>query len=159
IRNKNHITKKVIIGTSIPIIFYLFIFLISIGIFSNAVTENLMFPTVELAKRIDIPGAIFERIDAFIFTIWIMSIFNTAAITFDMSVLLLGSIFKTANKRIITFILSPIVFYISMFPQQIDQVKQFAVVTSQIYIYFTCLIIVGLFLIAKIRGGAHRDKV
>lgn len=153
IRKKKRLTKKVIIGTSIPIIFYLFIFLFSIGIFGNTVTENLMFPTVELAKRIDIHGAIFERIDAFIFTIWIMAIFTTTAIMLDISVLLLSSMFKKAKKRMITFILSPIVFYISMFPQQIDEVQKLASITSQIYVYFTFLVIIGLIIVAKIRGG------
>lgn len=157
VRNPTNMTKNVVTGMSICILFYLFIFLSSIGVFGNLVTSNLMFPTIELAKRVDLPGGIFERIDAFIFTIWIMAIFNTVAMILDISILLLSSIFKKANKKMITFIIAPIVFYIGMFPQQTDQVRQASKVLSLISVFFSILIITSLFLIVKIRG-VKREK-
>ena len=137
---------------SVSIVFYLMVFLVSIGVFGNAVTENLAFPTIELAKRVDIPGAIFERIDTIVFTIWIMAIFNTAAVTLDIAVLLLTSIFHRANKKMITFILSPIVYYIALFPQQFTQVQNAANFLSLFHIIFIVIVIFGLFAIAKLRG-------
>src|SRR5699024_10963731 len=83
LKKHQHLSKRVIIGMSIPIVLYIAIFLTSIGVFGHAVTANLKYPMIELAKRIDVPGGIFERVDAFIFTIWMMAIFNTVAITFD----------------------------------------------------------------------------
>jgi len=158
IKKPKHLTKKVVIGMSIPIVFYVMIFLVTIGIYGNLVTGNLEHPTIALAKRIDIPGGIFERVDAVVFTIWIMAIFNTAAILLDISILLLSSIFKKMKKRMLTFILSPIIYYIAMFPQQVDQVKKILNFISQFNIYFICALIVGLFVIAKIRGVKSNDK-
>ena len=157
VRNPKNMTKNVVTGMSICILFYLFIFLSSIGVFGNLVTSNIMFPTIELAKRVDLPGGIFERIDAFIFTIWIMAIFNTVAMILDISILLLSSIFKKANKKMITFIIAPIVFYIGMFPQQTDQVRQASTALGLFTVLFSILIITSLFLIAKIRG-VKREK-
>lgn len=154
-----NMTKKVITGMSVPTILYIFIFLMSIGIFGNAVTENLLFPTIEVAKRVEIPGGIFERIDAFVFTIWVMAFFNTLAITLDVTVLLLCSIFQKVKKRMMTFILSPIVFYISMFPQEINLVIKASSVLAQFQMYYTFFIIIILYLIARIRGVTHRDKL
>lgn len=156
VRNPKKITKGVVAGMSVTIIFYLFIFLASIGVYGNLATSNLQFPTIELAKRVDIPGGIFERIDAFIFSIWIMAIFNTVTIMLDITLLLFCSIFKKANKKIIAFILAPIVFYISMFPQQTDEVDQWASVLSIVSVSFICFVIVSLFLVAKIK---EVDKV
>ncbi len=152
INKPTQITKKVIVGMSISIIFYLMIFLVSIGIFGNAVTGNLQFPTIELAKRVDIPGAILERIDAIVFTIWIMAIFNTAAVTYDIAVLLLNSIFTKTKKRIIVFTLSPLIFFLALFPQELDQVNKAGDVLSVFYIIFTCGIILCLLALAKVRG-------
>lgn len=158
IKQPKNLSKKVAIGIAIPIVFYIFVFLLSIGIFGNMVTQNLNLPMIELAKRIDIPGGILERVDALIFTIWIMAIFNTVAIALDISVFLLSSIFTQINKRLLTFILSPIIFYISMFPQQVDQVKKISSISSQIIAYFTIFLTVGLFLIAKIRGVNRKSE-
>src|SRR5699024_6951497 len=144
--------KYLIIEMSIPIVLYISIYLTSIGVFGHAVTANLKYPMIELAKRIDVPGGIFERVDAFIFTIWMMAIFNTVAITFDVAVYLLSSIFKRIEKKLLTFILSPIVFYISMFPQQIHQMETFGRMINHFTGYFTIVVIIGLLLIAKIRG-------
>src|SRR5690625_2680193 len=152
LKKHQHLSKRVIIGMSIPIVLYIAIFLTSIGVFGHAVTANLKYPMIELAKRIDVPGGIFERVDAFIFTIWMMAIFNTVAITFDVAVYLLSSIFKRIEKKLLTFILSPIVFYISMFPQQIHQMETFGRMINHFTGYFTIVVIIGLLLIAKIRG-------
>lgn len=67
---------------SVVIIFilYLGITIISFGIFSVATTEVLTFPTVELVKEIEIPGGVFERVEALMITIWMMSIFNTMSV-------------------------------------------------------------------------------
>lgn len=158
IRKPKNLPKTVITGMGVSILFYLFIFLASIGVFGNLVTSNLEFPTIELAKRVDIPGGIFERIDAFIFTIWIMAIFNTVAMLLDIALLLLCSLFKNANKRIIAFILSPIIFYVAMFPRQIEQVQQAATILGKFSTSFFCFVIVTLFIMAKIRGVKQCGK-
>lgn len=158
ISRPTNLTKKVIFGVMIPTVFYILVFIVSIGVFGNAVTKNLNFPMIELAKRINIPGGIFERVDALVFTIWIMAIFNTVALALDVSVILLTSIFSRINKRILTFILSPFIYYLSMFPQQEDQIKQISSISSQFIAYFTIALTVGLFLIAKFRGVKRATK-
>jgi len=158
VKQPTNLVKKAVIGITIPIIFYIAVFLLSIGVFGNMVTENLNFPMIELAKRIDIPGGILERVDALVFTIWIMAIFNTVALALDVSVFLLTSIFKQIDKRILTFTLSPIVYYMSMFPQQEDQIKRLSSISSQFIAYFTIALTVGLLMIAKIRGVKRATK-
>lgn len=136
-----------------------FIYLSIIGVFGNLATRNLMFPTIDLARGVELPGGILEKSDAFIFTIWIMAIFNSVAIIFDLAVLLLCSIFKKANKKIIAFILSPIVFYLAMLPQQIDHVHKIARTMGLVFVMYMCFIIISLFIVAKVRGVKRRDEI
>lgn len=143
---------------SIPIIVYIGIFFMCIAIFGNSVTENLLFPTIEAAKRVDIPGAIFERVDAFVFTIWIMAFFNTAAMLLDIVIFLFCSIFKKLNKHIVIFTLSPIIFYLAMFPQQVNLAFKIGDIIGQFHIYYVCFIIFILYLMTKIRGISHHDQ-
>lgn len=158
IKRPKNLTKKVIIGMSIPILFYIMIFLMTIGIFGYQVTANLEFPTIELAKRVDIPGGILERIDPFVFSIWTMTIFTTAAMLLDVVVFLLSSIFTKMNKRILTFILSPIVYYISMLPNQIDQVKYVTNFISVTATYLLTAMVIILFMMTKIRGVKNSES-
>jgi len=153
-----NLSKKVIIGMGIPTIVYLGVFFMCIAIFGNQVTGNLVFPTIESAKRIDIPGAIFERVDAFVFTIWIMSFFNTATMILDIIVILFCSIFKKANKEIVIFILAPLIFYLGMFPQEINLAFKISSIISQFHLYYVCFIILTLFIIMKIRGVSHHES-
>lgn len=152
------LTKKVIVGMSIPIISYIFIFFVTIGIYGNMVTANIELPSLGLAKRVDIPGGIFERIDTIFFTIWTMAIFNTASMLLDVAVLLITSIFKQIKKRIVTFILAPIIYYLVMLPQEIHQVQTASILLSQFMAYFTMVLIVSLFVIASIRGVGKNEK-
>src|SRR5699024_8577550 len=134
-------------------LFYLFIFIASIAVFGNASTSNLQFPTVELAKRVNIPGGIFERIDAFVFSIWIMAIFNTISITLDLTIHFICSIVKKARRKMTAFILAPILFYLSMFPRTSDQIDQIVSLLNWLTIPVHCAVILVLFIVLKVRGA------
>src|SRR5699024_4127989 len=107
---------------------------------------------------VDLPGVLLERVDAIVYTIWIMALFNTAAITFDSALLVFSSVFKRIKKVPFITLLAPIILYIGMFPQTLDQVEKLSSWISQIYVIFTCAVIIVLFSIVKIRGASHRDK-
>ncbi len=153
-----NLSKTIIIGMSIPTIVYIGVFFMCIAMFGNLTTGNLLYPTIEAAKRVDIPGAIFERVDAFVFTIWIMAFFNTAVMMLDIIVILICSVFKKANKQIVIFTLSPIIFYLAMFPQQVNLSFKIGTFIGQIHTFFVCFIIISLFLMVKIRGVSYHEK-
>lgn len=158
LKRPKKITRKIIIAMSIPTIFYIMIFLMTIGIFGNIVTANLEFPTIELAKRVDVPGGILERIDPFVFAIWTMAIFTTAAMMYDVCVFLLSSLFPKMNKKILTFILSPIVYYLSTFPLQLNQIKIVRDFIGEVSAICLMTIISVLFIMMKIRGGKKSEQ-
>jgi len=157
VKQNKSLTKQVTIGVSIATIFYIFIFLVTIGVFSNIVTSNLMFPTLELAKRLELPGSIFERIDALVYTIWIMAIFNTVSLFLDLSVLLLTSIFKKVKKQMMLFVMSPIILIIGLFPRDIEQVNKLMDLTMYTTVIFTPSVIIILYILTKIKGANLND--
>src|SRR5699024_10954851 len=141
IKNPFNMTKKIVMGMSISILFYLFIFVSSIAVFNNTGTSNMVLPTLGLALKVDIAGAIFERIDAFVYTIWIMAVFNTVTITDDIAVLMLKSMFQKRKKSMIVFIIGPIIFFVGMFPKSVDSMNRFVYVINIFYVIFIYLLI------------------
>ncbi|MGM8364306.1 GerAB/ArcD/ProY family transporter [Virgibacillus sp. W0181] len=146
------VPKVTLYGIAVPVILYTVIFLVTIGVFGNYTTSNLLHPTISLAKRVEFPGGIFERIESVFFVIWTMAIFNTTTISLDSAVLLIQSIFKQVKKIKILFLLAPIVYYLSMLPQNYLQVKNLATYMIMFIIPFTISVISLLFITAWIKG-------
>ncbi|WP_404451297.1 spore germination protein [Virgibacillus necropolis] len=149
--NPKNAPKKAAIGMCIPVVLYVMLFLLCIGVFGHSVTANLLYPTIELAKGIEIPGGFFERFESVFFIIWIMAIFNTTAMALDIVVLSLNSIFNHTKKIKVIILVAPIVFSVSMFPQDLIEVTKLGSIVSNVAFSYTIFIGVFLFVIAKLR--------
>ncbi|UOQ84784.1 GerAB/ArcD/ProY family transporter [Gracilibacillus salinarum] len=140
-----------VIGMCIPILLYFALYLTCILVFGTSVTANLQYPTVELAKIVEIPGGILERFESLFFVIWIMAIFNTTSMALDIAVLALQSIFKNTAKVILIFIITPIIYIAGMLPQELVQVSQFSSFIGYSSVLYTAFVVILLSIIAKIR--------
>ena len=103
------VPKYAALSMIVPIILYLIIHISCILVFSYSVAGTLIFPTVELAKEVEIPGGFFERFESIFFTVWTMAIFNTTAMAFDVSIMAFSSVLPKIRKLTWIIILSPIV--------------------------------------------------
>lgn len=143
--------KMAAAGMLIPIILYILLYLACILVFGASVTSNLQYPTIELAKIVEIPGGILERFESIFFVIWVMAIFNTTTMSLDIAVFALNSIFKNISKIKITLFLAPIAYAIGMFPHNIIQVNALSRLVSFSTTSYSIFILILLFTIAKIR--------
>lgn len=145
-------SKAMIIGITIPILLYLIIFIFTIGVLSNDVVRNMIYPSIAIAKEVELPGGFFERFESVFFTIMIMTIFNTTAMAFNVSILALGSIFHTVKKGVWILILAPIIYIFAMSLQSIidlHHIRQFFIYIGMIS---SALIPSLLLVISKLRG-------
>jgi spore germination protein len=156
-RKPKESTKAILFGISIPILLYFIIFIFAIGIFSREGTINIMYPAIELAKEIEIPGEFFERFESVFFIIWIMTIFNTSSIAMDVSAHCLTTTMKKLDKRTCIIILSPIIFLISMFPKDQVEYAYLGTIISFMGIAFAAIIPTSLLIVAAIRGVRSSD--
>lgn len=143
--------KAAAIGVMIPVLLYAVIYLICIGTFTPWALQEIGYPAIELAKEVKIPGEFFERTESIFFTIWIMTIFNTASMALDVAVHTAHSIFPKGNRLQWIVAISPLVYLISMFPRN---VIEFAVLGEVIsYMGFAIVgLTLGLYGIALVKG-------
>ncbi|MUV38563.1 Spore germination protein A2 [Lentibacillus sp. JNUCC-1] len=144
--------KAAVIGSVIPVVLYIMLFVVIIGVFGNTVTANLVYPTVELAKNAAIPGEFLERFESVFFVIWTMAIFNSAALTLDIAVFAMTSVFKKAKKMHVILILTPIVYFIGMVPGKMYTVEIYGQIIGYITVGYSVILIAGLGIVAKIKG-------
>ncbi|WP_134699813.1 endospore germination permease [Ammoniphilus sp. YIM 78166] len=141
-----------IIGVSIPLALYLLIYFMVIGVFATETTSQMIHPTIEMAKEVEVPGQFFERFESIFFTIWIMTLFNTAAMGLDLSVTCLRYVLPRVKKMNIIFALSPVTYLVGMLPENQLSVFKLGNFISYAGIGFAVLIPTLLLVIAKARG-------
>ncbi|MBB3113292.1 spore germination protein [Paenibacillus phyllosphaerae] len=111
--------KAAVFGVAIPVVLYMGIYLACVGIFSQAGLQEIGYPAIELAKEVKIPGEFFERMESVFFTIWIMTIFNSCTMAFDMAMHAGYSVFKKGKRIHWVILLAPIIYYIGMMPKNV----------------------------------------
>lgn len=137
----------------IPIILlYVLIFIFCIGVFGTSVTQQIVYPTVELARQVEVPGEFFERFESIFFTVWIMTIFNTSFMALDVAMLAFYSLFKKGKKIHYICVLCPIVYLVAMFSPDIASFIQYTTVVSIFGLIVGIAMPIVLLLIAKMRG-------
>ena len=144
--------KMVLLGMSIPIVMYVLVYLTCLMVFGFTATSHLLFPTIDLAKRVELPGGILERFEAIFFVVWTMGVFNTTVMAFDVVILALNSIFKKMKKINLIFILSPLIYYVALFPRDTGQILLFGEFIGTYMVSFAFITTIVLLVIAKIRG-------
>ncbi|GAA0430306.1 spore germination protein GerLB [Lentibacillus halophilus] len=148
VKKPRNVPKKAAIGMSIAVTLYMVIAVMSIGAFGNLTAGNLQYPTVELAKDVEIPGGFFERFETVFFVIWIMTIFNTTIMFLDMAVFAMNQLFTKISKMQLIFICSPFIYMAGMIPKNNEDVDALGTFISM-YGFTVVILIVALFFIAR----------
>ncbi|MDI4644738.1 GerAB/ArcD/ProY family transporter [Cohnella hashimotonis] len=145
--------KAMLIGIAIPVVLCLLTYLYSVAIFTREATAQILFPTVEIAKEVRLPGQFFERLESIFFTVWIMTIFNTSCMAMEASVSCLQAIVSKFDKRLCILILCPIAYFINMLPENMLQYQRFGWIVSYIGYGTAGAIPIILLIVARLRKG------
>ncbi|GGM23729.1 spore germination protein YndE [Paraliobacillus quinghaiensis] len=123
--------KKINLSIIMVTFVYTIITLFTYGIFTVDTTKTLLFPTVEMAKEIQLEVGVFERLESFLITIWSLTMFNTFSVFF----ILLLDVIKNhlvKNKSFnITPVLIALIFWISFIPKNVNELGNFSNWVSQ----------------------------
>lgn len=146
--------KAVLSGIALTVFIYLVLYQLVIGIFSNIGAMNIVYPTIELAKEIQFPGNFFERFESLFFVIWIMTIYNTAAMGFDLANECLSFLFKKLTKRYRLVILAPIAYLICMIPGDMAEFSTLGTIISYMAMLSGILLPISLLMF----GGKKKEE-
>lgn len=144
--------KMAVLGVLWPLVLYIILFIVCIGFFGNLTTRNLVYPVFELSKTVAVSGSFFERFDSILFIIWTIIVFTTSLMAFDIAVMLINLIFTKLSKITIVFILSPIIFFLSMLPKNYIEINEVAKYMSYFNILYLVFVTFLLGIAVKIRG-------
>lgn len=153
VKEPNNTPKMALRGVLIAVLFTVIIFLVCLGVFGNATTSNLFFPSFDLSRTVEVPGGFFERFDVVLFIIWTMILFTTTLISFDLIVLLIMMVFKKAKKMKIIFGMAPIIFLINMLPVNYIELTYIGRFLSNYILILLIIVTILLGITYKLKGG------
>jgi spore germination protein len=149
--------KAMLVGVSIPLIFYVITVVMVVGALSIDGVVMRTWPTLDLIRSFEISGLIFERFESLLLVVWIMQIFATFTITFYAAALGLAQLSK---KSIHPFMygLLPILYIIAMIPKNINDLFKQGDFVGNIALFLFGLLPLLLLIISRIKGGKYETS-
>jgi spore germination protein len=110
-----------LLGMSMAGGLYILIVVATVGVFGSEEIENLVWPTLELAKTTSLPANVLERLDGAFLAVWVTAVFTTLLSTYYFAVHALSKLFRIRDHKLFSFFFLPFIFVIAMVPQNLLQ--------------------------------------
>jgi len=146
--------KAMLVGVSIPLIFYVITVVMVIGALSIDGVVLRTWPTLDLIRSFEISGLIFERFESFLLVVWIMQIFATFTITYFAASLGLAQLSKKSIHPFM-FGLLPILYIIAMVPKNMNDLFKLGDFVGNVALFLFGLLPLLLLIISRIKGGKY----
>ncbi|GBF74184.1 hypothetical protein PA598K_02516 [Paenibacillus sp. 598K] len=118
------LTKTNVLSISIPGLLYALIAIAGISVFGYEELKLLAWPTLELVKTTEVPGLILERMESAFLAVWVTAVFTTVGNYYYATALLLKQILHLKEHRLISLLLLPVMYWISLRPNNLHQLFQ-----------------------------------
>ena len=92
------------------------------------------------------------------FTTWIITIYNTTAMYYDVASLLFCAMFPKVKKHIFIFVSAPIIFMVNMMPSSLNALSSYGTYLAWIDMGFVVLAPLLVFIVYKIKRRNGRNE-
>ncbi|WP_168198360.1 GerAB/ArcD/ProY family transporter [Crassaminicella thermophila] len=152
-----NITKHAFMSVGMVGAIYMFIIIVTVARFGIIESTHIIWPSIELFKTVDLPGAFIENIQVFVIAMWIFSVFMTLVVLYFGASLILSRVLKSREQNYFVLPILPIIYYISLIPDNIAQVNDYIDLLSNylgsFYVIILPLLLLGVSIFRKKKGG------
>ncbi|MBT2667575.1 spore germination protein [Bacillus sp. ISL-4] len=149
--------KALLVGVSIPLIFYLITVVMVIGGLSVDGVVTRTWPTLDLIRSFEVTGLIFERYESLLLVIWIMQMFSAFTIFYYGAALGLAQLFKKSIRPFMYGLL-PVIYIIAMIPKNTNDMFKFGDLQGNVALYLFGLLPLVLLMVSRWKVRKHEEK-
>ena len=153
-KNHRNATLSIIFITAIYGIITVLCFLM----FGEKYLKVNIWPLLAYVKAIDLPGLFIERLDGIMLSIWILTVFTTMISLYYIVTYSLSKLFKTKEQKQFALPLVPLIYYISLLPENIGQLDRLSNIMfhyiSSIMIFIIPSLLLLMAKVRKLRGDS-----
>lgn len=152
LKSKNKIAKTALLSILFITVFYLIIIVLCIAVFAKEETSQLLWPTITLIKTVSIPGAFIERWEGIVMAFWVLFYFTTFVNIYYFSSDILNKGFKLKDSKISCIIIIPLIYIVSLIPENISEVFLFSdSIVPYLHVFAVIIVPLVLLIIGKLK--------
>ena len=157
-QNKKKFMISGISGMVLPVLVYTGLVFVMVGVIGHKATSELVYPTIQLARRIGIE--FIERFDILFIVFWIMAVFTSLTSYLYMASISFTRLLGMRNYKPFILILLPICYIVAILPQDISEINMLGQIMN--YVGFSIVLssipLLILSIIRKKGGKANAEK-
>lgn len=161
VTQKKRAFKAAVLSTAVLVIMYTLITVIVLGILGADTLIRMILPTIMAYREVEVPDTFIERIDGYLFLLHLaLYTMSLANILYFLS-FACSRLMKLEYSRPIGILLLPVIYFITLLPQSVEQVELFYNVISIVSVFWGLLVLPFLLFVAKLRnlGGKKNCDV
>ncbi|MCC5910676.1 MAG: endospore germination permease [Clostridiaceae bacterium] len=116
----------------------------------------VLYPSINYLTAVDFP--VVERTEIFFTIFWIFTVLATIGIQYLAGCIVLQNIFTIKQTRFFTYIFAPIIYLLSLYPQNTSEVVDFGNLVGNFNIFFGFVLPLILFFMYFIRGRKNVNE-
>ncbi|MEW6663211.1 MAG: GerAB/ArcD/ProY family transporter [Bacillota bacterium] len=140
------------LGLAGTILTYLVIFIVTLSSLGEASLYWSTYPVADLARRIEVPGAFLEKLEAPLMALWVLTAFTTMTPSLYFGTLSLSQMLGLKEHRGLVYLFLPVVYQVAMLPRNYGETILLGNIMGYAALAFIPVIIL-LALVAKLRKG------
>lgn len=157
VKEPKKIGNTILLTVGLVSVFYISIVYIVVSRFGIIETTHIIWPTLEIFKTIDLPGAFIENLDAFIMSIWVVAVFMSLVVVYYGAALVLSQILKLKEFNFFVLPLLPLVYFLAFIPDNLiqlnDWMDRFTYFMGTFYMIILPILLLGISFFQKGKGG------
>ena len=153
------ILKYSVISVLAVTIFYTLTVMSQIALFGPDELNRVLYPSMNYLRAVDFP--VFERMELFFTVFWSFTVIGTMGLQLSCGCILSQIVFKTKKTATFAYIYAPIIFALSLYPQNTPHLVELSGYIGYMNIFFGLILPLLLFAMSIVRGGkkSHEKNV
>lgn len=140
LKKKKKTLKYSLMALAIVTLIYILIFVMALSQYGIHQLQRQNWPTLALIKEIDLPGYFIENLDGVVMAFWVLVIFGTMGPAYYSAGKILSELFNTKTHELFIIPLLPIIYIVSLIPQNLVQINDQMVSIVNYFAFFSIMI-------------------
>jgi spore germination protein len=140
-----------VIAFMAPVLIYTAVVILSIGVFGIYELNQLLWPTLELIKAIEVPGIILQRVESAFLAVWMAAVFTTSANLLYAASFLVKKVMARGSTFVYSLLFLPFIYWVSLIPQNVFTLFIWTEKVGYLALIFSGALPLFLYIVACVR--------
>lgn len=154
VNKESRFFRALLLGNLITTLVYTYTCVVIFGYFGHGYVKDLLFPLMDLLSTIRLP--FLERLENLLYGLFLFKVLITSVMYYWAAKEAAKRMFKKTNEKLLSFLIIASSYFISLFPDTLDQIYKWLAFLSKIEIVVGIVLPIIAMLLLLIHKGESR---